>query len=376
MTSNIHNVIIIPKGFRKTRISEFSNIKYFTPKLIHIKNGQIIKWINKDSTPHHLISGDPEEGRPDGILNTDSIIPGEVYSKKFEATIGLIKYYCVLHPAERGFIIIYDQQMNKSEIDADIKTKNYFDSMITDIQTYSLESMLIRHVDPIVVDLFNNPHLDTFRNKVLTIVFWDIGGFSLLNKILNNEPYLIVGFLRQFFNEANKIIHKNNGILDKFIGDGILAIFGFKNNSYAEDNENDLDGNKNKQSAIDAINSAIELNESFNQIIKEWTKIWNEQFNIKVNEIYLKCGINTGETLIGRIRTEMRDEFTVFGSNVNLASRLVDMAERNEILISENTKNKVEKNFKVNLMIVKEDHKIQSFENIDKYYVVISNKEI
>ena len=173
-----------------------------------------------------------------------------------------------------------------------------------------------------------------------------------------------------------KIIHKNNGILDKFIGDGILAIFGFKNNSYAEDNENDLDGNKNKQSAIDAINSAIELNESFNQIIKEWTKIWNEQFNIKVNEIYLKCGINTGETLIGRIRTEMRDEFTVFGSNVNLASRLVDMAERNEILISENTKNKVEKNFKVNLMIVKEDHKIQSFENIDKYYVVISNKEI
>lgn len=376
MTSNIHNVIIIPKGFRKTRISEFSNIKYFTPKLIHIKNGQIIKAINKDSTPHHLISGDPEEGRPDGILNTDSIIPGEVYSKKFEATIGLIKYYCVLHPAERGFIIIYDQQMNKSEIDADIKTKNYFDSMITDIQTYSLESMLIRHVDPIVVDLFNNPHLDTFRNKVLTIVFWDIGGFSLLNKILNNEPYLIVGFLRQFFNEANKIIHKNNGILDKFIGDGILAIFGFKNNSYAEDNENDLDGNKNKQSAIDAINSAIELNESFNQIIKEWTKIWNEQFNIKVNEIYLKCGINTGETLIGRIRTEMRDEFTVFGSNVNLASRLVDMAERNEILISENTKNKVEKNFKVNLMIVKEDHKIQSFENIDKYYVVISNKEI
>ncbi len=376
MTSNIHNVIIIPKGFRKTRISEFSNIKYFTPKLIHIKNGQIIKWINKDSTPHHLISGDPEEGRPDGILNTDSIIPGEVYSKKFESTIGLIKYYCVLHPAERGFIIIYDQQMNKSEIDADIKTKNYFDSMITDIQTYSLESMLIRHVDPIVVDLFNNPHLDTFRNKVLTIVFWDIGGFSLLNKILNNEPYLIVGFLRQFFNEANKIIHKNNGILDKFIGDGILAIFGFKNNSYAEDNENDLDGNKNKQSAIDAINSAIELNESFNQIIKEWTKIWNEQFNIKVNEIYLKCGINTGETLIGRIRTEMRDEFTVFGSNVNLASRLVDMAERNEILISENTKNKVEKNFKVNLMIVKEDHKIQSFENIDKYYVVISNKEI
>lgn len=137
-----------------------------------------------------------------------------------------------------------------------------------------------------------------------------------------------------------------------------------------------MDGNKNKQSAIDVINSARELNESFNQIRKEWTRIWNEQFKIQVNEIYFKCGINTGETLIGRIRTEMRDEFTVFGSNVNLASRLVDMAEMDEIVISENTKNKVEKNFKVKLMIVKEDHKIQSFENIDKYYVVVSDKEM
>jgi class 3 adenylate cyclase len=39
---------------------------------------------------------------------------------------------------------------------------------------------------------------------------------------------LIVGFLREFFNEADKIINKNNWILDKFIGDGIIAIFGFK----------------------------------------------------------------------------------------------------------------------------------------------------
>ena len=185
MSSNIHNVVIIPKGFRKTKIREFSNMKYFTPKLIDIKNGQIIKWINKDSTTHHLISGDAEECRPDGILNTDAIKPGEIYSKKFDTAIGLIKYYCVLHPAERGYIIIYDKQMNKSKNKTDFETKNYFNKMITDIHTHSLESMLIRHVDPVVVDLYNNPHLDVFRNKVLTIIFWDVGGFSRLNKILN-----------------------------------------------------------------------------------------------------------------------------------------------------------------------------------------------
>ena len=62
-------------------------------------------------------------------------------------------------------------------------------------------------------------------------MIWDIGGFSRLCELLKNEPYLIVGFLREFFNEADKVIHENNGILDKFIGDSILAIFGFKDNN-------------------------------------------------------------------------------------------------------------------------------------------------
>ena len=62
----------------------------------------------------------------------------------------------------------------------------------------------------------------------MSIIFWDISGFSRLCELSKNETYLIVGFLREFFYGADKVIHENNGILDKFIGDGIIAISALK----------------------------------------------------------------------------------------------------------------------------------------------------
>ena len=58
--------------------------------------------------------------------------------------------------------------------------------------------------------------------------------------------------------------------------------------------------------------------------------------------IDLKFGINTGETLIGKFSTIERDQFTAFGTTVNLASRLEARTEDNQIIIPENTKNKIE----------------------------------
>ena len=244
----MNNVIVIPKGFRKTKMHEEHNIKYFTPRIEFIKNGETITWINKDSVPHHLISGDIEYGKPDGIFNSGMIPPRKYYSKTFDTPTGLIRYYCVIHPAERGFIIINDMLLDKTNDIRNTKFSN-LNKIFSNVQTQSIEYMLIRYVDPIILETFNDPNLEIFRNKILSIVFWDISGFTSLCELLNNEPYLIVGFLREFFNEADKIIHKNNGILDKFIGDGIIAIFGFKDSSI-------LDHTK---SVLAALNSAIEL---------------------------------------------------------------------------------------------------------------------
>ena len=119
-----------------------------------------------------------------------------------------------------------------------------------------------------------------------------------------------------------------------------MLVFRFKDNN-ADDNI---------KSALLALNLAIELNSIFENIRNEWIKLWKDQFGLDIERIDLKCGINTGETLVRKIHTEKRDQFTVFGSIVNLASRLEELAEKNQILVSEETKNKIINKFILRLI--------------------------
>ena len=95
---------------------------------------------------------------------------------------------------------------------------------------------------------------ERIHNRVLTIVFWDISGFSNMCNVLKNEPHLIVEFLQEYFTMANKIINKHNRILDKFIGAGIMAYFSYK------DSDDGIEG------AFKSINAAFELQKSFEEI--------------------------------------------------------------------------------------------------------------
>jgi class 3 adenylate cyclase len=111
---------------------------------------------------------------------------------------------------------------------------------------------------------------------------------------------------------------------------------------------------------------------SFEEMKSEWIEIWKKQFHHKVNMIDLKCGINTGETLVGKLSTIERDQFTAFGPTVNLASRLEEKAKGNQIIISENTKgNLSQTKFKLKTIMVDPDDKIKAFEYIDRYYEVL-----
>ena len=61
----------------------------------------------------------------------------------------------------------------------------------------------------------------------MTIVFWDLSGFSALCEKIKGHPVLVVEFLKEYYARATEIIHKYDGGLDKFIGDGVMAFFGF-----------------------------------------------------------------------------------------------------------------------------------------------------
>jgi class 3 adenylate cyclase/plastocyanin len=364
----LDKIAVIPKHFRNLRNQKLSNVKYFAPRFIKLRTGQTNTWVNRDTEPHELVSGNAEYGRPDGILNTGIIEPGKSFSKRFDNAIQSIPYFCIRHPEERGTVIIYDKfedEMTMKERIEHLKQVFALDNVKQQQQQQQQQedivSTLSRYEDPVVREGYYHHELETIHNRILTIVFWDISSFSKLCNVLKNEPHLIVEFLQEYFTKANKIIHNHNGILDKFLGDGIMAYFGYK----ASD-DGEIGG------AVNSIKAAFELKKSFEEMKSEWMDIWKKQFHHRVKMIDLKCGINTGETLVGKLSTIERDQFTAFGPTVNLASRLEEKAKGNQIIISENTKNNLSENrFKLKTIMVDPDDKIKAFEFIDRYYEVL-----
>ena len=88
--------------------------------------------------------------------------------------------------------------------------------------------------------------------------------------------------------------------------------------------------------------------------------------------IEIKCGINTGSVLVGLMGSQERDQFTVIGTHVNLASRLEGIAELDQIVISQYTKEKIQEKFNLEAIQIKD--KIKAFEDIKEYYTVLAQK--
>lgn len=154
--------------------------------------------------------------------------------------------------------------------------------------------------------------------KEITVLFADIRGFT--TKAEKLDPELVVKFLNQYLTNMTKAVFKYEGTLDKFTGDGIMAIFGAP-----------LD---QPDSTIRAIKSAMEIQAQADNLNKERIKSGDEP-------LYIGIGINAGEVVVGNIGYEDRLDYTVIGDAVNLASRLVDIANGREVLIGENAYIKV-----------------------------------
>jgi class 3 adenylate cyclase/CheY-like chemotaxis protein len=192
-------------------------------------------------------------------------------------------------------------------------------------------NFLRRYFDPRVFEVIEKqPSLLPIQLRTVTICFWDIRGFSLMCEILKAHPTLIAGFLRDYCDAAAAVIFKHSGVLDKFIGDGVMALFGVLHNGSEE----------GRLDALGAVRAACELRVNFEAILSRWVKQWKLYTPHKI-EIGLACGIHTGEALVGNVGTDFRDQFTALGPNVNLASRIEARAKARQILISQTTEARV-----------------------------------
>ncbi len=168
----------------------------------------------------------------------------------------------------------------------------------------------------VVKQLLEKP--DSFRlggiNQTVTVLFSDIRGFTAISE--NEKPEKVVGLLNYYFSAMSEIIFDNGGTLDKYIGDGLMAIFGAPN-ATPEDAKN-------------ALKTAVEMQQRIVTL--------NEELKMKgFGQIAVGIGLHTGEATIGYIGSEKRSEYTAIGDTVNLASRLESNAKGGQILISEAT---------------------------------------
>jgi adenylate cyclase len=190
-----------------------------------------------------------------------------------------------------------------------------------------------RYFDPHVFDrIEKDPSVLDIKPRTITICFWDIRGFSLLCEILKAHPTLISGFLREYCDVAARTIFQFGGVLDKFIGDGVMALFGALTKERDLQSENAM--------ALSAVRAAIELRSRFEVVKDKWMEQWTLYTPQKI-EIGLGCGIHTGEALVGNVGTDFRDQFTALGPHVNFASRIEARSKSGQILLSQSTEARV-----------------------------------
>lgn len=162
------------------------------------------------------------------------------------------------------------------------------------------------------------------QEKQISILFCDIFNFTGISEKMS--PKETVEMLNEFFNEMGDIIQQRHGILDKFIGDAFMALFGAV--------EDDPDH------ALHAVKAALEIQEGIRRFNKK-------QLAKSKQVLRAGVGINSGKVLVGNIGSKDRIEFTAIGDSVNTASRVETMTREFDcgILITEETKNHLKDRF-------------------------------
>jgi len=168
----------------------------------------------------------------------------------------------------------------------------------------------------VVTQMLENP--DSFKLggvlQTITILFADIRGFTRISE--HAPPEKIVQLLNRYFSAMTDIIFAHGGTLDKYIGDGLMALFGAPTVT-----PND---------AANALSTAVAMQRRLIGINLELSE---EGFP----EIGIGIGLHTGEVTVGYIGSERRSEYTAIGDTVNTASRLESNAKGGQILVSEAT---------------------------------------
>ncbi len=154
------------------------------------------------------------------------------------------------------------------------------------------------------------------KKSTVTVVFSDIRGFTSLSEKMSASQ--VSELLNEYFSEMEPIVTKYNGIINKFIGDAIMAVFG--------------EPIQDEKHPLKAVKCGFEMLQKVKELDEKWEKEGKPKVEIGI-------GVNTGEVFVGNIGSVNRMEYTVIGDTVNLASRLESYNKmyKTHMLISSST---------------------------------------
>lgn len=185
------------------------------------------------------------------------------------------------------------------------------------LEQYRLRQVLGRSVDPRVMKrLLANPDISFLKGErsVLTVLYADIRGSTRLAE--QTDPELLVGFINHYLGRMTEIILAQEGTLDKFVGDEVMALFGAP---FPQEDH-----------ALRAVRVGLAMQAAHQEIME----IWQER---GVEAAPIGVGIATGELIVGEMGSPQRSDYTAIGKAANLGARICSAAEGGQVLVSQAT---------------------------------------
>jgi adenylate cyclase len=164
-----------------------------------------------------------------------------------------------------------------------------------------------------------NPLLDTFlyelqpiQSAEATILIADIRGFTGLTETL--PPETIIRLLNRYFTAMVELVHGHGGVVDKFMGDAVLAIFGAPT--------------RRDDHLMRALSCAVAMQQAMLELNQESQRLGEPN-------IFAGIAVNSGSVMAGSFGSRLHNEYTVIGDAVNLASRMEGYSLRGQVLLSD-----------------------------------------
>ena len=187
---------------------------------------------------------------------------------------------------------------------------------VKELNQYLTESVLRRFLPASLVSKAASGDLQLDLKpepRLITVLFSDIVGFTPLSEQLG--PRRLAQLLNEYLDAMTDAIFASGGTVDKFMGDGVLALFGAPE---------DLHPPEQARRALAAVHQMHDTLDVLNQK-------WQQQ---GIPEILVRDGVHQGDAVVGMFGSEVRADYTAIGPCVNIASRLQEAAEPNGVLVS------------------------------------------